>query len=216
MAPDLDFKVHGAEVRSHCVVPTLSLDLGIQNLSAERVRSLSLQCQVRIEAQRRRYGEPEKQRLLDLFGLPDRWSQTLKSLLWTSIESNVRGFDETTRTELLLPCTYDFNVLAARYMHALEGGSVPLLFLFSGSIFFTDEEGLLQVSMVSWSKEAEFELPVDLWKSMMEVYYPNAAWLCLQKHAFDSLAAYKSARGLATWEQTLETLLRAAEEPATN
>ena len=46
----------------------------------------------------------------------------------------------------------------------------------------------------------------------MELYYPNSAWLCLRKDVFDRLYRYKSRRGLPTWEQALECLLRGADE----
>lgn len=213
MAPDLDFKVESATSEPLCVTPTLALKLTITNSGMEQVHSLALHTQIRLEAQRRRYQGPEKDRLFDLFGEPERWSQTLKSLLWTNLDTNVRGFTGSTQTNLLVPCTYDFNVLAARYLHALEGGTVPVTLLFSGSIFYAAENGSLQVSMVSWNKEASFELPVEAWKSMMEEYYPNSSWLCLRRDAFDRLAAYKSSLGLATWEQALESLLASAEDP---
>ncbi len=214
MGPDLDFAVEGADVMPMCVTPTLALRLAITNSGSERVHSVALHCQVRIEAQRRRYEGAEKDRLFDLFGGPERWSQTLRSLLWGNTDINVPGFTGSTRIDLPLACTYDFNVLAARYMYALEGGRVPLVLLFSGTIFYAAENGSLQVSMVSWSKEAGYDLPVTAWRSMMDAYYPNSAWLCLRQDAFDRLAAYKSRRGLATWEQALESLLAGAEEPS--
>lgn len=214
MAPELDFRVLGAEPLAHCVTPTIALRLAITNRGAEPVHSVGLSCQVRIEAQRRRYEGAERERLFDLFDASERWAQTLRSLLWTRADVNVGAFSEATEVDLLLPCTYDFNVLAARYLHALEDGLVPLVLLFSGTVFFSGPGGGLQVVMVPWDREAEFELPVATWKSMMDLYYPNAAWLCLRRDTFDRLAAYKSRRGIATWDQALDSVLEVAEETA--
>ena len=83
----------------------------------------------------------------------DRWGQTLRARLWTHANVNVRQFSGRTEAILSLPCTFDLNVSATKYFYALEGGEVPLLFLFSGTIFYTGDDGRLQVSQVSWNSE---------------------------------------------------------------
>jgi hypothetical protein len=65
----------------------------------------------------------------------------------------------------------------------------------------------LQVAQISWEKEARFRLPVQVWREMMEHYYPNSAWLCLGRDAFDLLADYKRRNSIPTWEQAMEMLL---------
>lgn len=111
-----------------------------------------------------------------------------------------------------MPCTFDFNVAATKYFHAVSDGEVPLFLLFSGSVFYEGVDGLLQVAPISWDKEARFRLPVSLWRDMMEAYYPNTAWLCLRKDAFERLYQFKMLHGIPTWEEALETLVRNAEE----
>jgi hypothetical protein len=49
---------------------------------------------------------------------------------------------------------------------------------------------------------------------MMDIYYPNSAWLCLRRDVFDRLYQYKRGRGMATWEQALESILPSATEPS--
>jgi len=115
-------------------------------------------------------------------------------------------------TNLTVPCTYDFNVAATKYFYALEDGDVPLLFLFSGTIFYAADDGAMQVAQIAWDKEAPFRLPVQVWKQMIERYYPNSAWLRVRQDVFDQLYRYKMRRGLPTWEQTLERLLLADDE----
>jgi Family of unknown function (DUF6084) len=210
--PDLDFAVEGAEVVTFAVTPTLALKLRITDSGEEPVHAVMLDCQVRIEAPRRRYVPAERERLGDLFGDPSRWSQTLRSLLWTHASVNVPPFTSSVLVDLRLPCTYDFNVQVTKYFDSLEDGEVPLTLLFSGSVFFAGPGGALQVERVSWSKEAGYRLPVRVWRDVIDHYYPNTAWLNLHKDVFDRLAAYKARRGLPTWEQALEALLLNAEE----
>jgi hypothetical protein len=210
--PDLDFAVEGAEVVTFAVAPTLALKLRITDSGEQPVHAVMLDCQVRIEAPRRRYVPAERERLGELFGDPSRWSQTLRSLLWTHASVNVPPFTGSVLVDLRLPCTYDFNVQVTKYFDSLEDGEVPLTLLFSGSVFFAAPGGALQVERVSWSKEAGYRLPVRVWRDVIDHYYPNTAWLNLHKDVFDRLAAYKARRGLPTWEQALEALLLNAEE----
>jgi hypothetical protein len=212
--PDLDFAVLSAEAVPFCVVPTLAFKLRITSAGQDPIQAVALDCQLRIEAQKRRYEPGEKDALFDLFGTPDEWSRTLRSLLWTHTNANVPQFTGGTEFDLRVQCTYDFNVIAARYFHALEGGDVPVLLLFSGSVFFNGEHGELQIGRISWNKEASFRLPVQVWKDLMEIYYPNIAWLALERDLFNRLAAFKSERGLPTWERAIEALLAESQEPA--
>jgi Family of unknown function (DUF6084) len=210
--PELNFSVEGAEAVSFAATPTLALKLRVNEAGDEPIHAVLLSCQVRIEATRRRYGEEERKRLVDLFGDPSRWSETLRSLLWTNVSVNVPPFTGSVLVDLQVPCTYDFNLQITKYFDGLEDGDVPLTLLFSGSIFFAGPGGALQVTRVSWSEEATYRMPVSVWQDVMRLYYPNTAWLNLRKDVFDRLLTYKSQRGLPTWEQAVESLLLGAEE----
>ena len=72
----------------------------------------------------------------------------------------------------------------------------------------------LQVWPVSWTKEAQFRLPVSTWQRLMDAYYPNLAFLQLRRDVYDRLYQYKVKHGIPTWEQALEAMLRAADEGA--
>ena len=210
--PDLDFRVEGAEVLEYAAVPTLSFKLRIENLEEEPIRSVSLNTQVRIAARQRHYEAVEQERLQELFGEPHRWGETLRSLLWTHTVLQVPRFSGSTVMDMPVTCTYDLEVVAAKYFYALEDGEVPLEFLFSGTVFYAAEGGMLQTARISWEKEAEFRLPVRLWKEMMEHYFPNSAWVRLHRDAFDRLYDYKVRMGFPTWEAAVESLLRASEQ----
>jgi hypothetical protein len=101
---------------------------------------------------------------------------------------------------------------ATKYFDGLADGEVPICLQFSGTVFYANAEGELQVAPISWDKEARFKLPVKIWRDMMESYYPNSAWLCLHKEAFDRLYRYKVQHGIPTWEEVLESILTVVEE----
>ena len=210
--PDLNFRVEGAEVLEFAAVPSLLFKLRIENGEEEPIRSVALNTQIRIAATQRHYDTMEQERLLEVFGEPNRWRNTLRSLLWTHTVLQVPPFSGSTVVDMPVPCTYDLEVIAAKYFYALEDGEVPLELLFSGTVFYAGENGRLQVARISWEKEAEFRLPVRLWKEMMEHYFPNSAWIRLRKDAFDRLYDYKAHRGLPTWEAVIEALLHTSEQ----
>ena len=64
----------------------------------------------------------------------------------------VQGFTGDTEVALPLECTYDFEVTASKYLHALREGTVPLQFLFSGTVFAQGERGFA-VQQVPWDRE---------------------------------------------------------------
>jgi hypothetical protein len=213
--PDLSFAIEGVEAPPHAAAPLLAFKLRITNAAAaELVQTVALRCQVQIEATRRRYDAPDHERLRDLFGEPARWSRTVRTLLWTHVSVVVPPFTGSTLVDLPVHCTYDFNVASAKYFYALDEGDVPLVFLFSGSVFYAAAAGALQVTQIPWDREATYRLPVRAWREMMDLYYPNSAWLCLRQDVFDRLYRYKLRLGLPTWEQALETLLAGAAEEA--
>ena len=209
--PELSFQVEGAEPQRFAAAPHLLFRLRVSEAEATPIHAVVLRCQVRIEPARRRYGASEQDRLLDLFGTPERWGRTLRDMLWEHVGAVVPPFTGETTLELPVPCSYDFSLAATRYFDALEAGEVPLRFLFSGTVFYEAEENGLQVAQIPWDREAAFRLPAETWRALMELYYPNSAWLCLRKDVFDRLSRYRSGRGLASWEQALESLLPAEE-----
>ncbi len=209
--PDLNFQIAGAKPVPYAGTPLLGFDLRIGNREPERIQTVALRAQIQLEVTRRQYSTEEQERLRDLFGEPSRWGQTLRTMLWTHVTTMVPSFAGAAQVDLQVPCTFDFNVAAVKYFYGLGEGEIPLCFQFSGSVFYESVEGL-QVAPISWDKECRYRLPVQLWRDMMEMYYPNSAWLCLRRDVFERLREYKSRSGIATWEQMLENLLQEAEE----
>jgi hypothetical protein len=211
--PDLNFQVEKAEAVAFAAAPLLAFKLRLTNTDeGEKIQSVALRCQIQIESARRKYSSQEQERLLDLFGEPERWSRTLRAMLWTHATVIVPPFQATTVVDLPVPCTFDFNVASTKYFAALEDGEVPLNLMFSGTVFYEPGNNGLQVEQIPWDREARFRLPVRVWKEMMDIYYPNTAWLCLRRDVFERLAQYKMQRGIPTWEQTLESIIPGVEQ----
>jgi hypothetical protein len=197
----------------YAATPTLAFRLRITNaVPDEVIHTVALRCQIQLEVARRRYAPEEQERLLDLFGTPDRWGRTLRSLLWMNANLVVPGFSGTeTVADLQVPCTYDFNVAATKYFEGLKGGDIPLNVMFSGTVFYALADNPLQVAPISWEREARFRLPLQVWREMMDFYYPNSVWLNLRRDVFERLYLYKMQHGIPTWEQALEEILPAEE-----
>ncbi len=200
---ELAFSVEGAARVEYAAVPTLRFALRVA--SETPVRSVLLDVQIQIAARRRGYDAAAHDRLFELFGPVADWGTTLRTLLWTRTTLVVPAFTGSTVVDLDVPCSYDLEVAASRYLDALTDGVVPLEFLFSGSVFYT-EDGALQTTRLSWESEASYALPVAVWKETMERYFRGTAWVRLRKESFDRLSAYKSRNALATWDDALEAL----------
>jgi Family of unknown function (DUF6084) len=210
--PDLNFHIEGAQAVPFAAAPLLGFQIQVANAGSEFVHTVALRCQIQIEPARRRYSVESQAGLEDLFGEPHRWGQTLRNMLWTHASAVVPAFAANTVFELQVPCTFDFNIAAVKYFRGLADGEIPLRFQFSGTVFYEGAGGNMQVAPISWSKEATFRLPVKAWNGMMDLYYPNSAWLCLRRDVFEKLYRHKVRQGVPTWEEMLEGLLECAAE----
>jgi len=121
----------------------------------------------------------------------------------------VPGFSSVTETELQVPCTYDLEVASARYLQGLDDGTVPLLLLFSGTVF-TFHGDSMRVELIPWSSEASYRMPVAVWQDVVHEHFPGSAWLRCSTETLDALSAFKAEHALPTWDATLSALLAAA------
>jgi hypothetical protein len=209
-APALTITVEQADAVEFAAVPTLRFRARIGTTGAESIRFITLASQIRIAAGRRQYHGQEQGRLFELFGAPHEWGRNVRSLLWTHASTQVPAFTGDTVVDILVTCTYDFEVAAAKYLHALTDGEVPLEFLFSGTIFYSDG-GPLRVAQIPWDTEADYRMPVRVWRQLMEQHFPGSAWLRLDRDTFDRLGDFKARRTLTSWSDAVELLLREGE-----
>jgi hypothetical protein len=208
---DLSFEVRGAEVLAYAAVPSVSLLLEVGEGTGATVHALALRVQVRIEPQRRRYEPADEERLVELFGQPAQWGESLRPFQWTQLGTVVPAFRHRAEVPLALECSYDLEVVAHKYLHNLRSGEVPLLLLFSGTAFVV-HDGALVVEPVPWNLEARYRLPVALWRQAVDRFFPDSGWLRLSTGTIDAVAKVKARHALPTWDQALELLLKQAGE----
>ena len=207
----LTFGVLDIAPESYAVTPILAARVGIVATGDDPVHAIALRAQVRIEPLRRGYSDVEAAGLLDLFGPRQRWSDTQRSFLWQHATAMVPGFTGATQVTLPLQCTYDFEVAAAKYLHALRDGMVSLQFLFSGTIFTKGERGF-SVQQVSWDCDDTYDMPVQVWRDLIAQHYPDRGWLRLGHDTIAMLAEYKSSQGLLDLDAAVGALLEGARE----
>ncbi len=206
-----DFTVMDVAPEPYAVTPTLTARIAVSAPGPDPVHAIALRCQVRVDPFRRGYSDDEAAGLTDLFGPRERWASTQHTFLWQHCTAMVPGFTGSTEIALPLECTYDFEVAAAKYLHALHDGPVPLQFLFSGTLFMAGQRGF-SVQQVPWDREDRYDMPVSVWRDLIRQHYPGSGWVRLDHDTVAALAAYKSARGLLGLDDAVTELLAHARE----
>ncbi|HWR46326.1 MAG TPA: DUF6084 family protein [Pseudonocardiaceae bacterium] len=208
---ELSFTCLGVQPERYAAAPTLLFRLRIDAAAGQRVRAIALRCQIRIEPQRRGYGDQEAERLLELFGERGRWGDTLKPFQFANTSTIVASFTDSIEVDVAVPCSYDMEVTAGRYFQALEDGEIPFILLFSGTIF-GDGQQSLWIEQVPWHAEARYRMPVAVWREMMDLHFPGSGWLRLRRDTIDALAEFRAIRALPTWDDAVIAVLDAARE----
>lgn len=208
---ELDFTCIGVTADRYSAGPQLLFKLRITESTGAIVHAMSMRCQIRIEPHRRRYSAVEAERLVDLFGHTSRWGDTLKPLQFSNASAMLQGFTDSTEVDVQVPITYDFEVASAKYFHGLEDGEVPLLLLFSGTVFTRGETGFA-VEQIPWHKETNVRMPVAVWREAMDQFFGGTGWVRLRRETFDALSNFRARGGLTCWEDAVDALLVAAGE----
>jgi hypothetical protein len=211
---NVSFAVLDVTAEPYAVSPLLNARIRVTTSGEDPVHAIALRCQVRIEPLRRSYSDDEAAGLMDLFGARERWATTQRTFLWQHCATMVQGFTGHTTATLPLECTYDFEVAAAKYLHALRDGAVPLQFLFSGTVFVKSERGF-SVQQVSWDCEDNYAMPVTVWRDLIAQHYPNTGWIRLSHETIAELAGYRSAHGMLDFDHAVTSLLDAADREVT-
>jgi hypothetical protein len=205
--PDLGFAVLGARPVKYAAAPMLALDLEVTEARGRSVYMLALTVQLMIEPARRAYDEAAHQRLVELFGAPERWAVTTRSLVWSTVDVVVPAFTGRTTVTVPIACHYDLELAAAKYLHSLTDGEAPLALHLNGMVYYPGEDGGLQIVLLPWSNSIGFRMPLRVWHETIEHYYPGTAWVALRSATLEALQQAKLARGLATLDDTVAALL---------
>lgn len=208
---ELSYTCIDVQPERYAAAPTLLFRLRIDAESGKRVRAIALRCQIRIEPARRGYGDKEAEKLLELFGERSRWGDTLNPFQFANTSTVVPSFNDWIELDITVPCSYDMEVTAGRYFHALENGEIPFILLFSGTIFGDGENGMW-IEQVPWHSEARYKMPVAVWREMMDMHFPGSGWLRLRRDTIDALANVRATHALPTWDDAIMTVLDVARE----
>lgn len=200
----------------YAAAPTLSFRLRVAETSGLAVRSIALRCQIRVQPQRREYPTAEHEQLRDLFGEPARHGRTAGPFQLATVAMMVPGFRGGREVDLPVPFGYDLEVAAGQYFRAFGDGEIPLLLLFSGTVFADDGDGGLAIEQLPWGWETSYRLPVQVWRDLVDMYFPSSGWLLLSRGTVDALGRFKSRHALPTWDDTLSALLSAEGGQAEN
>lgn len=209
-APDPEFAVIGARPVRYAAVPMLMLDLQVSEPSGRPVHMMALTIQLMIEPARRSYDEKTRAGLVELFGAPERWAVTTRSLLWAQLDVLVPAFTGTTTVAIPVSCSYDLELAATKYLYSLGEGEAPLALHFNGTIYYPGDDGELQMVLVPWDRSIDFRMPVSVWRQTVAHYYPNTNWVAVRSETLDALQRAKLNRGLATFDACIEALLKEA------
>jgi Family of unknown function (DUF6084) len=195
------FAITGAHAKSRAATPTICLGLNVR--SPERVEAMVLRAEIRIEPQWRNYSPEEQALLNDIFGAPERWGTTLRAFSWADLPAVVTAFEGETPARIEVPCTYDFDVTATRFLHALSDGHIPLRILFSGAIFYAGPKGF-SCERVPWSAEASYRMPASVWRDAMRVCYGSDALLRVKAETLEHLHRMRALTGALSWDELFE------------
>jgi Family of unknown function (DUF6084) len=207
IAPEPEFQVLGATGRRHAAVPALDFDVHVTEPGGRQVHAIALSAQIMIEPARRSYDAETREKLVELFGPPERWATTTRSLVWHQADVLVPAFIGSTTFRVAVPVSFDMEVASSKYLYGLPDGELPLAFNFNGTVHYRGDDGRLQMSLVPWSCTAEFRMPVSIWSDLIEHYYPRSGWIPLHERTLQALQAEKARRGLPTLDACVAELL---------
>ena len=206
-SPDLTFTVTHAGMAPLTAVPTLDFHLAIARSGGGPIRSILLTTDIRISPARRRHDRATQERLAEVFGVPERWAAQVRPLVWTRATTVVPPFDDRTAVVLPVPCTFDIELAATKYLRAVAEGDIPLDFLFSGTVFHDAVDGRLRTAQISWAKDTTYRLPTALWRQTTRCHGTDGGWIQLSHDSYERLDAYRARNALANWDQTAHALL---------
>ena len=161
-----------------------------------------LSVQIQIEPAKRRYDAVDGEAHGALRD-PHRWTVTAQRMLWT-IEACcpvLHGVD--SEAEIPVLCNYDVELAATKYFHSVTDGEIPLAFHFNGSVYYSGDEGRLQVVQVPWDTVADFTMPIAIWREMIDSYYPYRGWVPVHRDTLDALQRLKARRGAPTLDAAI-------------
>jgi Family of unknown function (DUF6084) len=214
-APDPDFEVLSARAIDRAAAPTIGFRVRVADGSGLPVFTIALTVVITVEPSKRSYDPASRERLVELFGEPERWAATTTSFRWAQADALVPAFDGgEAEFEVPVPCSYDLELAAGKYFHGLEDGTAPLRFHFNGTVFYEAGDGRMQIVQVPWDRSPRFRMPIEVWRRTIDAAYPLRSWVPVHSETVNRLQRCKAERGLPTFDAVVEELLDEAERDA--
>jgi Family of unknown function (DUF6084) len=213
-APDPEFEVLSARAVERAAGPTVAFRVRVSDQSELAVFTIAATAVITVEPSKRSYDPASRERLVELFGEPERWASTTTNFRWAQADALVPAFAGSTEFELVVPCTYDLELAAAKYFHGVGEGEAPLRFHFNGTVFYDSGDGRMQIVQVPWDRSPHFRMPLEVWRRAINSVYPFRAWVPVHKETLQRLERRKAAEGLPTFEAVVDRLLAEAEGDA--
>ena len=207
------FTIRSAEPIEYSATPGVRFHLQVTEPRGLEVYTIALSAQIHIDPARRSYDEATRERLVELFGAPERWGATTHSFQWARVQCLVPSFTGSTAFTLEVPCSYDLEVASSKYFDAVGDSEVPLSFHFNGTVLYRGDDDRLQVVLVPWSCSTRWGMPVAVWKRTMDAHYPGGGWIRLEHETLAAISREKAIRGLHSYDATLRELLEAGRAP---
>ena len=66
------------------------------------------------------------------------------------------------------------------------------------------------MQQVPWSKETTYRLPVSLWREVVDVHFPDAAWITMSRQTLDDLSGSRPGTRCPPGDATVAALLAQA------
>ena len=200
------FSIVGCRPAAPAAAPAFLFRLRVEHAGPGRIHAMLLRCHPHIEPRGRQYSANEAARLFELFGERSGWDRSLRPVPWTQTAVAVPSFDRCVEVDVPVPCTYDLEVASAKYFHAVRDGEVPLVVLFTGTVFHAGGESF-RVEPISWDAEARYRMPASVWHETMATFFPGGAWIRIERETLEALQVFRGRQAYTSWDAAIRALL---------
>ena len=200
----LEFTILGAEPIEYAATPGVRFHLHVTEPEGREVYTIALSSQIHIDPARRSYDDATRERLVELFGAPERWGATTHPFQWARIESLVPSFTGSTAFTVEVPCTYDLEVASAKYFDVAARRRRAAHASTSTGPCSTGRRR----SPAGRARALELLGALErcrstVWRRTIDAHYPGGGWVRLQQDTLEALAARKAERGEHSFDATV-------------
>ncbi len=212
---DLLFNVEGVDVEKFSATPLLLFSLRIATAEPQRrIENVMLNCQIRIDPTLRVYSAAERERLGELFGAPSAGAKPCTVCCGRTPMWRFRAF----RARPWFACRPSARMISASrarsFFMAWSKERFRSRFSSAARSSTRMRRTPCRSSRFAGPRRRSFRLQAQMWRDLMDNYYPNCDLLRIGSETFDRLYRFKRRRGLLSFDDVLDELLQQAEAHA--